>query len=117
MTADVHVGQPSTLPEAVETYLDRSGLRARGAKAFTLTGDASDRRYFRVIQPSGERLVIALHTSAFDFQTLPFVNVARLLAEVPLPRVPHSCGRSVPEARRRHRLGQVPSTVPDRWGP
>ncbi len=73
------------LPGAIATYLERSGLAARGAKAFQLTGDASDRRYFRVLEASGATHVLALHGNPFTFETLPFVNVAHLLARVPLP--------------------------------
>jgi hypothetical protein len=50
-----------------------------------LTGDASDRRYFRIIRPGQASVVLALHSQPFEMATLPFVNVARLLAEVPLP--------------------------------
>ncbi|RPJ81358.1 MAG: hypothetical protein EHM13_10550, partial [Acidobacteria bacterium] len=76
--------RPSVPPE-VSAYLERSGLTALGASAFALTGDASDRRYFRVQKPGGESLVVALHAAPFDYETLPFVNVARLLQRIPLP--------------------------------
>jgi aminoglycoside/choline kinase family phosphotransferase len=74
--ADLHV------PEPVATYLQRTGL---GARVVPLTGDASDRRYFRVIPPEGPTFVLALHAAPFAYDTLPFVNVGALLAEVPLP--------------------------------
>src|SRR4029079_12247014 len=60
-----------------------------------LTGDASDRRYFRLISPDGKSTVLALHTDAIDFTSLPFANVARLLQQVPLP-VPEILGHSDP---------------------
>jgi aminoglycoside/choline kinase family phosphotransferase len=50
-----------------------------------LTGDASDRRYFRVLLRDAKPIVLALHQGPIDFDAMPFVAVARLLAEVPLP--------------------------------
>ena len=51
-----------------------------------LTGDASDRRYFR--RPAARRAVdraVAVRRARSTFDTLPFVNVARLLAKMPVP--------------------------------
>ena len=50
-----------------------------------LTGDASDRRYFRILLPDAPSIVLSLYAAPFDFETLPFVNVARLLAQMPVP--------------------------------
>jgi aminoglycoside/choline kinase family phosphotransferase len=50
-----------------------------------LTGDASDRRYFRVLVRDSTSIVLALHAAAIDYATMPFVAVAHLFAEVPLP--------------------------------
>jgi aminoglycoside/choline kinase family phosphotransferase len=58
-----------------------------------LTGDASDRRYFRIIPAEGASTVLALHTTAIDYASLAFANVARLLQNVPLP-VPAILGHS-----------------------
>ena len=73
------------LPPGVTGYLERSGLVADRARVVPLTGDASDRRYFRVLTRDGGSIVLALHAAPFDVDALPFVNVARLLAQVPLP--------------------------------
>jgi aminoglycoside/choline kinase family phosphotransferase len=73
------------LPENVAVYLERTGLKGRKARVVPLTGDASDRRYYRVIDSDGSTFVVALHGAAFDYETLPFVNVAALLGRVPLP--------------------------------
>ena len=73
------------LPAAIVTYLERAGLDGPRALVLPLTGDASDRRYFRVIPRDGATFVLALNSSPFRFEELPFVNVARLLAEVPVP--------------------------------
>jgi aminoglycoside/choline kinase family phosphotransferase len=69
----------------IDRYLRDSGMAARRPKVVPLTGDASDRRYFRVILADGDSLVLALHASPFDIGTLPFANVAELFAAVPLP--------------------------------
>jgi N-acetylmuramate 1-kinase len=73
------------LPDRVQTYLDRSGLSAQASAVMPLTGDASDRRYFRILQRQAPSLVLALHTEPFDADTLPFVRVAHLLEAMPLP--------------------------------
>ncbi|CAN5727286.1 phosphotransferase [soil metagenome] len=78
-------------PEAAETreridgYLSRSGLSSRSPRVVPLTGDASDRRYFRVLTPETPSIVLSLHAEPFTFDSLPFVNVARLLARMPVP--------------------------------
>jgi N-acetylmuramate 1-kinase len=75
--------------ERIDVYLGRSGLSARTPRIVPLTGDASDRRYYRVLTPTDPPFVLALHASSFDVRTLPFVNVAKLfeLMPVPFPRV------------------------------
>ncbi len=69
----------------IEGYLARSGLSSQSPRVMPLTGDASDRRYFRVLLPDGGSIVLALNAAPFEFDRLPFVNVARLLAEMPVP--------------------------------
>src|SRR5438874_1119466 len=58
-----------------------------------LTGDASDRRYFRVLLPDDRSIVLALHAGPIEFATLPFANVTDLLRLIPLP-VPEILGHS-----------------------
>ena len=79
--------------DRIDRYLAEEGLAAPNARVVPLTGDASDRRYFRIISPDGRSTVLALHANAIDFASLPFANVARLLQEVPLP-VPAILGHS-----------------------
>ena len=79
--------------ERIDLYLGRSGLNARNPRIVPLTGDASDRRYYRVLMPSEPPFVLALHASAFDVNTLPFANVARLLEKMPVP-IPHLLGHA-----------------------
>jgi aminoglycoside/choline kinase family phosphotransferase len=73
------------LRERIDRYLQASGTIPGGSRVVPLTGDASDRRYFRVILPAGDSMVLALHAASIDFETLPFANVAALLEQVPLP--------------------------------
>jgi aminoglycoside/choline kinase family phosphotransferase len=76
---------PATLPDRVTAYLDRSGLSAEATTVLPLTGDASDRKYFRVLRRSGASRVLALHVEPFDADALPFCRVAELLGAMPLP--------------------------------
>ena len=71
--------------ERIDGYLHRSGLSARLPRVVPLTGDASDRRYFRILTPDAPSIVLSLHAGPFAFESLPFVNVARLLAQMPVP--------------------------------
>lgn len=79
--------------DRIDRYLAESGLVAPTVRVVPLTGDASDRRYFRIISSDGSSTVLALHADAIDFASLPFANVARLLRQVPLP-VPAILGHS-----------------------
>ncbi|MCX6543695.1 MAG: phosphotransferase [Acidobacteria bacterium] len=73
------------LPDPINAYLARAGLTEAGARVLLLTGDASDRRYFRVILRDGQTFVLALNATPFSYDALPFVNVASLLGQVPVP--------------------------------
>jgi aminoglycoside/choline kinase family phosphotransferase len=77
----------------LDRYLEQSGLASRGARVVPLTGDASDRRYYRVLLSDATSVVLALHAGPIDFAMLPFANVAELFAKVPLP-VPAILGHS-----------------------
>jgi aminoglycoside/choline kinase family phosphotransferase len=71
--------------ERIDAYLERSGLASRSPRVVPLTGDASDRRYFRVLVPDVPSIVLSLYASPFEFETLSFVNVGRLLQQMPVP--------------------------------
>jgi aminoglycoside/choline kinase family phosphotransferase len=71
--------------ERIEGYLGRSGLATQSPRVVALTGDASDRRYFRVMLPDSPSLVLSLYSAPFAFDKLSFVNVARLLEHMPVP--------------------------------
>ena len=82
-----------TSDNRIEQFMLEHALAGEGTHVVPLTGDASDRRYFRILQPDGRSVVLALHAEAIDFATLPFANVAALLTQVPLP-VPTIAGHS-----------------------
>jgi aminoglycoside/choline kinase family phosphotransferase len=84
MTLDRAQARPA-VPERVLDYLDRSALGRDVTNVLPLTGDASDRRYFRAIRPAGDSVVIALHGAAFEYAVLPFARVADLLGRISLP--------------------------------
>jgi aminoglycoside/choline kinase family phosphotransferase len=69
--------------------LARMGMR--NARVETLTPDASDRRYYRATPEAGDSVVVALHVAPFAPGSLPFVQVAGLLAHmsIPVPQVRH----------------------------
>jgi hypothetical protein len=69
----------------IDRFLDDTGLAAKGAKVVPLTGDASDRQYFRVLARDEPSQVLAVHPGPVDFDRLPFVNVAGLLSAMPVP--------------------------------
>jgi aminoglycoside/choline kinase family phosphotransferase len=71
--------------ERIAGYLTRSGLATHSPRVVPLTGDASDRRYFRILVPEDRSFVLSLYSGPFDFESLSFVNVARLLSKMPVP--------------------------------
>jgi aminoglycoside/choline kinase family phosphotransferase len=84
---------PDDVRSRIDAYVASTGLNARGAKVVPLTGDASDRRYFRVLLRDDSPQVLAVHPGPIEFAKLPFVNVAKLLSEMPVP-VPRILGHS-----------------------
>ncbi len=75
----------------LQQYLDVSGLSAPRATVHALTGDASDRRYFRIALANGRSQIAAVHTGAITFESMPFAIVNRLLESMPV-RVPRILG-------------------------
>src|SRR5262245_11599468 len=71
--------------DAIQSYLDRSGLSAGNPRIVPLTPDASDRRYFRILIPDAPNIVLSLYSAPFEVAKLSFVNVATLLARMPVP--------------------------------
>ena len=79
--------------DRIDVYLQRSGLANQTPRVVPLTGDASDRRYYRVLLPDASSIVLALTAEPFTFDSLPFVNVARLLEQMPVP-IPRVLGHA-----------------------
>ncbi|HEX8028609.1 MAG TPA: phosphotransferase [Vicinamibacterales bacterium] len=69
----------------LEQYLAEHNLTSRTLQVVPLTGDASDRRYFRVLLKDAKPIVLSLHQGPIEYASMPFVAVAKLLSEVPLP--------------------------------
>jgi hypothetical protein len=90
---DQQVDQGIDTRSRIDAYLGESGLAARVGRVVPLTGDASDRRYFRVLLLDGSSQVLALHASPIEFASLPLARVAELLREIPLP-IPAILGHS-----------------------
>jgi aminoglycoside/choline kinase family phosphotransferase len=79
--------------DRIDQYLQEFAIAGLKPRVVPLTGDASDRKYFRLIPVDGPSVVLALHAGPIDFATLPFANVGRLLQQIPLP-VPAILGHS-----------------------
>ena len=73
-----------TVTDRVEVYLDRTGLKQRGARVVPLTGDASDRRYLRILVPNASSLVLAVHAGPIDYADAVLVNGERGVVTAPL---------------------------------
>jgi N-acetylmuramate 1-kinase len=85
----------AAIQSRINQYLTEAGLASRNPRVVPLTGDASDRRYFRVLMRDGPSQVLAVHPQAIEFERLPFANVARLMSRMPVP-VPAILGHSDP---------------------
>jgi hypothetical protein len=87
------------MTENIRTRIDRfltdAGLTGQVSTVVPLTGDASDRKYFRVLLRNAPTQVLAVHPQAIEFERLPFANVSRLYSAMPVP-VPRILGHSNP---------------------
>lgn len=79
--------------DRIDLYLRRTGVTGRRPRVFPLTGDASDRRYYRILLEDEAPFVLSLYTQPFEVQSLPFVNVAQLLGKMPVP-IPRVLGHA-----------------------
>ena len=77
----------------IDRFVAETGLQDAGVRIVPLTGDASDRRYFRLLLRDAPSQVLAVHPGPIEFDQLPFVNVARLFSAMPVP-VPRILGHS-----------------------
>ena len=70
----------------LDEYLDEQQLSSRTTKVVPLTGDASDRRYFRVLlKGTLPSIVLAVHAGPIEFGRMAFVAIARLMTKIALP--------------------------------
>jgi aminoglycoside/choline kinase family phosphotransferase len=79
----------------IDRFLTDAGLAGQVSTVVPLTGDASDRKYFRVLLRNAPTQVLAVHPQAIEFERLPFANVSRLYSAMPVP-VPKILGHSNP---------------------
>jgi aminoglycoside/choline kinase family phosphotransferase len=79
----------------IDRFLKDAGVATQVTTVVPLTGDASDRKYFRVLLRNAPTQVLAVHPQAIDFERLPFANVSRLYSAMPVP-VPRILGHSNP---------------------
>jgi aminoglycoside/choline kinase family phosphotransferase len=77
----------------IDQCLERAKLAGPQVRVVPLTGDASTRQYFRVLRPDNPSVVLSVYDAPFTFDTLPFVNVSRLMSAIPLP-VPMIAGHA-----------------------
>ena len=73
------------LDQRVSDYLALQGLTADVQRVVPLTGDASDRRYVRILLRGRPSIVLSVHAGPIDYATSTFVRVAELFARMPLP--------------------------------
>lgn len=69
----------------IGAYLETHALSPRVTQVVPLTGDASDRRYYRVLLGDAPSIVLALHAGAIDFARMAFSAVDALMRRIPLP--------------------------------
>jgi N-acetylmuramate 1-kinase len=79
--------------ERIDECLTRARMSGPDVRVVPLTGDASTRQYFRILRPDNPSVVLAVYDAPFTFDELPFVNVSRLFAAIPLP-VPAIAGHA-----------------------
>jgi aminoglycoside/choline kinase family phosphotransferase len=84
-TSERRQPENATVRDRVQEYLERGMLANRGLRVVPLTGDASDRRYFRLLVPDEPSRVLSLYPGPVDYHSMSFVNVASLLAKMPVP--------------------------------
>ena len=72
--ADQRTVEGTELRDRIAQYLRESGLAGGGARVVPLTGDASDRRYFRILPPDGLSVVLALHAGPIEFASLQHID-------------------------------------------
>ena len=83
MTAERRTSDGTDVRSRIDQFLADRGVP--GTRVVPLTGDASDRRYFRIHVRDEPSQVLAVHPAAIEFERMPFVNVSRLFSALQLP--------------------------------
>ena len=83
VSVDRRTDDGSEIRARIDQFLTERGLT--GARVLPLTGDASDRRYFRVLMADDGAHVLAVHPGPIEFASMPFVKIAQLLSLMPVP--------------------------------
>jgi aminoglycoside/choline kinase family phosphotransferase len=83
VNADRRTDDGADVRARIDQFLTERGLS--GARVVPLTGDASDRRYFRVLLADDGTQVLAVHPGPIAFASMPFVRVAQLFSLLPVP--------------------------------
>ena len=91
--ADGTVAPDHTTDDRVAAYLSREGLSPLTTDVERLHGDASDRRYVRVIPRDGPSIVLAIHPEPFVTDVLPQIAVGALFDRLAIP-VPAVIGQA-----------------------
>ena len=66
-TSDHRTHEGAALRDRIDRYLRSRALVPGDVRVVPLTGDASDRRYFRILGAAGESFVLALHAGPIEF--------------------------------------------------
>jgi aminoglycoside/choline kinase family phosphotransferase len=82
---DRRSAEQQAIRNRIDQCLERAKLAGPHVRVVPLTGDASTRQYFRVMRPDNPSVVLSVYDAPFKFGDLPFVNVSRLMATIPLP--------------------------------
>lgn len=69
----------------IDAYLASRAHAPRPERVVPLAGDASDRRYFRVLTEGADSIILALHPGPITFATMPFGSVSELLRSMKIP--------------------------------
>ena len=77
-------GRPRAIEDRLRRWVERAGLPAT-TRLEPLVGDASDRRFVRVVPPAAPTRVLVVHQESIDPERLPLIQVSALFRELPVP--------------------------------
>ena len=79
-----HAQHPDTPESRARSWLRRAGMPS-STSLVRLAGDASDRRFVRIVPPGAPSRVLVVHEGRIDPDTLPLIRVAELFRRLPVP--------------------------------